>query len=54
MFRFAVPAMMEEAISGGSDSCDATHLTSKGLEQFIPEDTPGLERLPLSPVLQVR
>lgn len=45
VFRFAVPAMMEEAISGGSDDCDATHLTSKDLEQFIPEDTPGLEQV---------
>lgn len=45
VFRFAVPAMMEEAISGGSDDCDASHLTSKDLEQFIPEDTPGLEQV---------
>lgn len=44
-FRFALPALLENAIGGGSDDCDASHLTSKDLEPFVPPDSPGFEQV---------
>lgn len=44
-FRFAMPGLIENAIGGGGDDCDSSHLTSKDLERFIPEDAPRFEQV---------
>lgn len=44
-FRCAIPAMMEDAINGGTDDCDSSHLTSKDLEPFLPDDSPSLDEV---------
>lgn len=45
VFRFALPALIEDAIDGGSDDCDSAHLTSKDLEPLVPEEAPGFEEV---------
>lgn len=36
---------MERAIRGGSDDCDSSHLSSKDLEPYLPEKSPGIDQV---------